>query len=646
LKDIEQKSLKDVKETLEGPISTLPSGVGKDTVSAAASIFLARKVLPGTGTKSEAEKKLFTKLTSPGPAAAGEDWYDSAADVISRLFPIGWDSDWDQYVHDSKRVNQTACLEKDRTSRGVCESLGGWGEWTDRLESGELHPISEKRKIAAVKDGGKWRVITKAGGALAQLRPLHDIIYNTLSKNRWLLRGEPDAKEMTKQMEGEDGNLGRGVFVSGDYEAATDNFVPANSSRILDMLRATSRSIPAGVWEEADSSVLGGEIVREWMTYEDRGGERVRVRKSESAPRVTGQLMGDYLSFPLLCLTNFIGVIYALGDEGWRIACEGFLKVNGDDIVFRATKASANKWMEDVVGAGLVLSRGKTMVHSRVFSINSLFYTVSSRASIKLDRILYCKAVPVIRFKTWCKPSSTSLEGRVKRILVDAHGQRRRILELFFGYVWGRVASRGLPSSICRSNVFVALGWCPKDWRERNVWWQKNRALMGGVAPVLGEIAEFKGLFVTLNHPVGRQMKGVQRAHDKSAAYGRTALEWNLYNVAPKPKFDDEPVPPWADVIPMEKAIYLTPSLYQTHIADHVNKRRLGDLEPLGLPVAVGRRYVNRAGLGSAVEAVYGVRGEERIASNDVPVYHRAGSHLGATYDWNGSFLNERTSFQ
>jgi len=97
-----------------------------------------------------------------------------------------------------------------------------------------------------------------------------------------------------------------------------------------------------------------------------------------------GQLMGNLLSFPLLCLVNFLAFKFV-------IRRKVPLKVNGDDIVFRASPEEAELWKKKVGESGLTLSPGKTMVHKRFFSLNSCFFD---------GRKSCCRRVPVIRSKS------------------------------------------------------------------------------------------------------------------------------------------------------------------------------------------------------------------------------------------------------
>lgn len=105
---------------------------------------------------------------------------------------------------------------------------------------------------------------------------------------------------------------------------------------ILEAARAESSSVPDVVWE------LAFDSLHAFVEYPD-GSRHAMVR---------GQLMGNLLSFPLLCLQNYIA---------WRWCFRGAWKsipvrINGDDIVFRTSRARYQQWAGTVRQLGLRLS--------------------------------------------------------------------------------------------------------------------------------------------------------------------------------------------------------------------------------------------------------------------------------------------------
>jgi hypothetical protein len=205
--------------------------------------------------------------------------------------------------------------------------------------------MSPEREVLLINDGGKTRIVTVATALQCQLLPLHLLFYDRLARNKWLLRGDATANSFSEfdRVRGE-------VFVSGDYESATDNFVNPHSSFILEEIFKNSSNIPLGIKTQALKSLTG------FLSY-----------KGTRTKQTAGQLMGNLLSFPLLCLTNFLAFKAV-------VKREVPLRINGDDIVFRATRKECEAWFEGVGQSGLVLSKGKTLVHERFFSLNSTFF--------------------------------------------------------------------------------------------------------------------------------------------------------------------------------------------------------------------------------------------------------------------------------
>jgi hypothetical protein len=112
------------------------------------------------------------------------------------------------------------------------------------------------------------------------------------------------------------------------------------------------------------------------------------------------------------------------------------LKINGDDIVFRATKEEGDRWCDSVSQSGLTLSKGKTLIHHRFFSINSTFFCAKSQK---------VKAVPVIRTSVLVKDcnSPESLQGRVKAFCWGFYGKKKRVMEEFIMSWHAKTARKG-----------------------------------------------------------------------------------------------------------------------------------------------------------------------------------------------------------
>nr|QXN75330.1 MAG: RNA-dependent RNA polymerase [Grapevine-associated botourmia-like virus 1] len=134
-----------------------------------------------------------------------------------------------------------------------------------------------------------------------------------------------------------------------------------------------------------------------------------------------GQLMGQLLSFPLLCLSNYLTFKFSVRRDVPVL-------INGDDIVFRARPDEVDHWRENVGKSGLVLSAGKTLIHNRFFSLNSCMFDAGRKVTW----------VPFVRAKAlWgssereCEKIS-SISSRFYSFAVGYGARRRAYFEHVF----------------------------------------------------------------------------------------------------------------------------------------------------------------------------------------------------------------------
>jgi hypothetical protein len=233
------------------------------------------------------------------------------------------------------------------------------------------------------------------------------------------------------------------LFVSGDYESATDNLNAGIQREILTCLLDTAVNVPRGVRELALKS-----LSLELDHPSDPAPDARRVLQS-------GQMMGSFLSFPLLNLVNYLTFKWLTGlpDE--------LVRINGDDIVFRSSPEIADKWMGGVEKCGLTLSKGKTMVDRRFFTLNSALFQAGSRT---------VKAIPFIRPKAlWGDGDEDkigSLPGRFKSFAPGMYGKRRVLWRSIFlrensGYIRRscRSLTRGLGMNVQLAELKASAFW-------------------------------------------------------------------------------------------------------------------------------------------------------------------------------------------
>lgn len=333
-----------------------------ERASVSGSLFLTRKALPSSPDPHQAAK--HARLMASRAPSAPPAYLSFVVRELREMFKPGWDRGYASHVF-RHTPTSSACLQYSRANGGARRWLSEQGQdWFSDVCLGES-PLREASRVryTVVNTGGKQRGVTVADGLHHVLGPLHRTLYDYLSQFGWLLRGEARGKKFRSfnALEGE-------VFVSGDYESATDNLSLEVTELILSEVLSHARHVPASVRDFALRSL------RSKIEYRDLGGLVVDQQR--------GQLMGNFLSFPLLCLHNYLAFKYS-------IPRNVPLKINGDDIVFRCRPSEEERWRRNVGASGLTLSAGKTLVHSRFFSLNSAFFLAR--------RVRGVLEVPVIR---------------------------------------------------------------------------------------------------------------------------------------------------------------------------------------------------------------------------------------------------------
>lgn len=335
-------------------------------VGIASSLFLFRKAIRQERlSRKELEKKnedYIERMCIP-QAPPGQDVLNFATKLLAREFRPGWDRGWysavDNFCLPTKSTKERKL--KDGGGRGL---LGEYEVWRGQSQIDELRAryldfidgsgldLDNRTRVSTIFTGGKNRTVSVFSVERSFLTPLHKTIYNHCATRHWLLRGEakPDAFTDFERREGE-------IFVSGDYESASDNLNIHLSEHILGCLARTSLHIPPWVFKQGLLAL---------RAQFDGGREQAR-----------GQLMGSLLSFPLLCITNYIALKFSIRR---KIP----VKINGDDIVFRCRPEEHHRWLRTVELFGLRLSIGKTLVAKSVFSLNSTFLKATSKMPTQL----------------------------------------------------------------------------------------------------------------------------------------------------------------------------------------------------------------------------------------------------------------------
>jgi len=399
--------------------------------------FSLMKILPSSSPDLD---QFMDRISTPSPEP-DPIFMDYIRKEIPFMFRPGWDKGYNRQT-ELAVTSVSACAEKSRM-KGGCRLY--WleryheearQEFVKYLRGEEEHNWSRlPAKLTAIPTAGKVRLISVPSADAQLLLPLHKTMYNHISRFSWLLRG--DAKSSSfKDFVRKDGQ----VFVSGDYESATDCLNQNVQKEILRLILQNAHSVPNAIRVEAMAS-LSAEL-----SLKKKDGQRIETVR-------TGQMMGFPISFPLLCIVNYLAFRFATMDKSIPV------KINGDDIVFRSTPSVASRWMDCVGKAGLKLSRGKTLVDCSIFTLNSTLFTAS---------FFKVKCLPFIRSKALfgTEEGYTSLPGRFQSF-APAFGPSRkfRLRSIFLRQNIGfltksrRSLNRGLGMNVSKEMLQTTRLW-------------------------------------------------------------------------------------------------------------------------------------------------------------------------------------------
>lgn len=267
----------------------------------------------------------------------------------------------------------------------IRELLNGWKENTE-AEIGEVEYCPDQQGCFEVKQGkggtlacpserestdysllrlgvaktkGKARVVTMQPARVKRiLSKVHNSLYNHLSKDGYLVRGDfkkEDAEEViADRRSGE-------LFTSGDYSSATN-----------ELHQDAVKTVVAEICNS--SAVSNDEKVVLWQSF-----QRLRVETCQGIKEVNrGSMMGNLVSFPLLCLIN-----KACYDITCDIMHGPFSrrkgKFNGDDCLFNSDQRFYDLWVEVTSTFGLVVNHEKTGRSKRWLELNSHTYDAVAR---------------------------------------------------------------------------------------------------------------------------------------------------------------------------------------------------------------------------------------------------------------------------
>jgi hypothetical protein len=268
-----------------------------------------------------------------------------------------------------------------------------------------------KVSVVALQEPLKIRTISVADGpAMAAGTPVQKLLHSTMRRLPvFELIGGVPVTESVKPLLGYFGsflsdptywgNDPSAGFISGDYSAATDGLNMNATVRVFDTL--TKRiAFPSGLRERLlqalTSSVLDYSRTLQQFQKQIPGPlyDYLESLLPPSTQQRNGQLMGNILSFPILCIINFATWIDANRSGPYSEIVNGAiqrghftiaemkqlpLRINGDDILFYAPRDVYENWRSRLPVYGFKPSLGKNYYSNQFFTINSQLFTKEGR---------------------------------------------------------------------------------------------------------------------------------------------------------------------------------------------------------------------------------------------------------------------------
>jgi hypothetical protein len=303
--------------------------------------------------------------------------------------------------------------------------------------------------MGCAKTKGKIRVVTMQSARVKRvLTPVHNALYNHLTSFGWCVRGNVEKGDFeavaNDRREGES-------LISGDYEAATDNIFLESVEVIVDEV-SKSKELT-----EVERDVLVGSF------------DKLEVKMSSCAAdehhRIyRGSMMGNLISFPILCLLNkaCFDIACNVRDPKDRSRKGRF---NGDDCIFAGDMSFMTVWRGITGRYGFIVNEKKTLFSRAWLELNSQPYNVKKKSLV---------SKPVLSFLL-SLPSQTS--GKLTALLEGTKSFQRSVTKRCLGLMRYEIAARGV------LNDLSSLG---PYWRKVLVKfrWFRAAAITGG-APVL-----------------------------------------------------------------------------------------------------------------------------------------------------------------
>lgn len=294
------------------------------------------------------------------PASWSDDPLGELARRVRKIVGTQWGQRMSEYRAAALVPDQNGCME---TPRGVGGTLA--------TAPCEYSPDRYGLRVGVAKTKGKFRVVTMQSAAVKEvLGPVHECLYDFLSRRKWLVRGDLTKEHISFVLDDREPASDE-VFVSGDYKAATNNIYLEAVTAIVEVLAECPFLSP----EERET--LRGSFCAESLHWVSRNGRGHPIRR--------GSMMGNLVSFPVLCLLNkaCFDIVSSLRRKRTGVKRYRRPIINGDDIAFAGNAETYDDWVRVTSHYGLVVNAEKTGRSERFIELNSRSFDVAKRRFLR-----------------------------------------------------------------------------------------------------------------------------------------------------------------------------------------------------------------------------------------------------------------------
>lgn len=351
-----------------------PGKSGRDAASFMRSIYESKRCWNEMSSELELDsmKKHKALLTSEKSISQpAKNWIERATDVV---IPPGT-----KYFERPCVPTWSASFETSRSEGGNHSAVLGEGKVFDLNDLGQVKKYSDDLeyrlfcrameesndvKYQAIPEPGKYRVITVGREAIySSMRSFQGFLIN-MWKSCSLGTMTDHVMDQILRLCDEKGE----IYFSGDYDSATDAL----------SMEATSACLERILKNIGQCNTLMGAMARKCL-----GAAYIHYPDGSVVLQTRGQLMGNPLSFTLLCIINLSTFMRTFTITGRHDPRLKRVLINGDDILFKGQKHDGNRWREAADDVGLIVNEAKTYESSRWALINSIFVDMVNKKKIE-----------------------------------------------------------------------------------------------------------------------------------------------------------------------------------------------------------------------------------------------------------------------